>query len=77
MGALVVVGSCGGVIATISAVVVIGRGIFRQVSATEDNTTALKDLASEVKALSLTSNGHDTRLTVLEDRVMRRGEARN
>lgn len=76
MDALVILGSCGGVIAAISAVVVIGRGIFRQVSATEDNTDALNKLSSEVKGLSQTSSGHETRLSVLEDRVMRRETSR-
>lgn len=69
---LVVLGGTGGVLAALAAVITIGRGIFRQVNATEDNTDALNKLSAEVAGLSRTSNGHETRLTVLEDRVMRR-----
>jgi hypothetical protein len=75
VNAFVVLGGAGGVVAALTAVIVIGRGIFRQVSATEDNTDALKALTGRVEALSQTTNGHETRLAVLEDRVRR--ETRN
>lgn len=71
MNPLVIFGGVGGILAALTAVIVIGRGIFRQVSATEDNTEALKTLTTKVEDLSRTTNGHETRIAVLEDRVMR------
>ena len=68
MTPLVVFGGVGGILAVVSAVVFIGRGIFKQVSATEDNTEALNKLTNKVEALTGTVNGHETRLAVLEDR---------
>jgi hypothetical protein len=68
MNPLVIFGGIGGILAALGAVVVVGRGIFKQVNATEDNTAALRDLTDEVKGLKTTVNGHETRITVLEDR---------
>lgn len=67
----VVLGGTGGVLAALTAIAILGRGVFRQVTATEDNTEALKVLTGKVEALSQTTNGHETRLAVLEDRVTR------
>lgn len=71
MNALIAIGGIGGLIALLSAIIIIGRGIFRQVNATEDNTEALNGLSAKVEKLSHTANGHETRLAILEDRVKR------
>jgi hypothetical protein len=68
---LIVLGGGGGIVAIVGAVIVIGRGIFRQVSATEDNTDAVKALTSKVENLMHGYNGHESRLAVLEDRLKR------
>ena len=44
----------------------IGRGIFRQVTAIEDNTQALERLTCQGRRLTGTTNGHETRISVLE-----------
>ncbi len=74
MSTFVILGGTGGALAALAAVITIGRGIFRQVSATEDNTAALNALSAKVDALAGTSSGHETRISVLE--AVRR-EARN
>lgn len=71
MNILLVLGSSGGIVAFLSAVVIIGRGIFRQVAATEDNTKALQGLTDEVHDLKTMTGSHETRITVLEDRDRR------
>lgn len=67
MNALIVLGSSGGIIAAVTAVLTIGRGIFKQVNATEDNTEAINRLTDEVAKMRHSVNGHETRITVLED----------
>jgi hypothetical protein len=64
-------GGVGGLILLFTAIVVIGRGIFRQVSVTEDNTGALNDLSEKIDKLTSGYNEHDVRLAVLEDRIRR------
>lgn len=71
MTVLIVLGGGGGIVAVIGAVIVIGRGIFRQVNATEDNTDAVKELTAKVERLMHGFNGHESRLAVLEDRLKR------
>lgn len=68
MNVLLAIGGAGGILAFATAVVVIGRGIFRQVNATDDNTAAIRELSSEVGRLTRQFNGHETRIAVLEDR---------
>ena len=68
MNVLIAIGGVSGVVVLLTSVVVIGRGIFRQVNATEDNTRAIKELSGKVDTLSSGYNGHEIRLTVLEDR---------
>lgn len=72
MNWLPALGGVGGILAALGAVLVIGRGIFRQVSATEDNTEALKGLTARLDDLQDAVGGHETRLAVLEDRAGRR-----
>lgn len=71
MQILIIFGGGGGIVALVTAVLVVGRGIFKQVSATEDNTEAVTALSGEVKELSGKLNGHAERIAVLEDRVKR------
>jgi hypothetical protein len=68
---LTVLGGSGGLIGLAAVLVVIGRGIFRQVNATEDNTAAVERLSGQMETIARTLNDHDTRLAVLEDRMKR------
>jgi hypothetical protein len=67
----VILGGTGGVLAVLSGITVLARGIFRQVSATEANTQAIKDLTAQVLGLVRTNSDHETRIAVLEDRMRR------
>jgi methyl-accepting chemotaxis protein len=71
MVALAVLGSIGGVVALITAITLIARGIFKQVSSTEDNTQAVKDLTKAVGELKDLIAQLQTRVAVLEDRNKR------
>ena len=68
---LIALGGGGGMIVVLTAIIVIGRGIFRQISATEENTSAVRDLATQVSHLREVYNNHETRIAVLEDRAKR------
>lgn len=68
---LVAAGGFGGLIVLLSAIVVIGRGIFRQINVTEDNTTALRQLTDEMTQIKTIYQNHETRISVLEDRIKR------
>lgn len=72
MNVLIAIGGVSGVVVLITSVAVLGRGIFRQVNATEANTRAIRELSGKVETLSSRYNGHETRITVLEDREGRR-----
>jgi hypothetical protein len=72
MSAVAILGSLGGIIAFIGAVVLVIRAIFKQIGAVEDNTRTLK----EIKAIlmddpSTGRMGLVTRFRLLEDRVNR------
>lgn len=71
MTVLVVLGGGGGIVALIGAIIIVGRGVFRQVGATEDNTQAIKALTDEVAKIRHNINGHETRIAILEDRGRR------
>jgi hypothetical protein len=68
---LVAIGGLGGVVVLLGAIVAIGRGIFKQIRATEENTQAVRELTGHVARLEALYNGHETRITVLEDRIKR------
>jgi hypothetical protein len=68
---LIAIGGFGGLVVLLSAIIVIGRGIFRQVSATEENTTAVLDLTRGVSEIKAMMQNHETRIAILEDRVKR------
>ena len=68
---LIAIGGVSGIVVLLTAIVVIGRGIFKQVNATEENTEAVQGLTKKVDKLSNLYNGHETRLAVLEDRDRR------
>jgi hypothetical protein len=70
-GWLVAIGGIGGLVVLLTSIVVIGRAIFRQVTATEENTRAVRELAASVGKLDQMFNNHETRITVLEDRIKR------
>jgi hypothetical protein len=71
MKVLEALGGIGGLILLLTAIIVIGRGIFRQVSVTEDNTEALTEVRDEIRKLRSDYYDHGERLAVLEDRVIR------
>ena len=68
---LIGIGGLGGLVVLFSAIIVIGRGIFRQISATEENTSAVRGLTDQVAKLHDLYGGHETRISILEDRVKR------
>jgi hypothetical protein len=68
---LIVLGGGGGICAVLTIIVIIGRGVFRQVNATEDNTSAVRDLTKKVEDLMNSYNGLERRLAVVEDRLNR------
>lgn len=71
MNLLIAIGGFGGLVVLLSAIVVIGRGIFKQVSATEENTTAVNNLTTVVGEMKGMLSNHETRISVLEDRTKR------
>ena len=71
MNTLIAIGGIGGVVVLLGAIIAIGRGIFKQISATEENTVAVKDLTAHVARLENLYQGHETRIAILEDRVKR------
>lgn len=68
---LVAAGGIGGLVVLLSMIVVIGRGIFKQVNATEDNTSAVLDLTKGVGEIKAMLSNHETRISILEDRTKR------
>ena len=68
---LIAAGGVGGFLTLLSVVVVIGRGIFRQVNAVEELTTAVRNLTAQMQSLRDLHNNHETRISVLEDRIKR------
>lgn len=71
MNALIAIGGIGGLVALLSVIVVIGRGIFKQVNATEDNTSAVRDLTKGMAEIKSMLSNHETRIAILEDRLKR------
>jgi len=71
LNALVAIGGLGGLVVLLSAIIVIGRGIFKQVNATEENTLAVQNLSKEVSDMKAMYANHETRISVLEDRLKR------
>jgi hypothetical protein len=65
---LAILGSLGGIAAFFGAFGVVVRAIFRQVSATEDNTAALNRLEVTVTKLDTQQGDLAHRVTVLEAR---------
>jgi Na+-transporting methylmalonyl-CoA/oxaloacetate decarboxylase gamma subunit len=65
---LVIVSSLGGIIAFLGLVALIIRGIFKIVNATEDNTTATRELSATMIKIVEKQNDHETRIAILEDR---------
>lgn len=71
MDVLAIMGGLGGILLLLTTIIVIGRGIFRQVNATEENTAAVRELAASVAELKNMYNDLNTRMAVLEDRIKR------
>lgn len=71
MSVLIAIGGLGGLIVLLSAIIVIGRGIFKQINATEENTTSVRDLTKGISEIKAMLSNHETRISVLEDRAKR------
>jgi hypothetical protein len=71
MGGTVILSSLGGIIAFCGAVIIIGRGIFRQTEAVKANTKALEALPEQINKLIIRLDGHDIDIAVLKDRMKR------
>jgi flagellar biogenesis protein FliO len=65
---LAVLGSLGGIIAFVTAVIVVVRGIFRQVQATDDLTRAVRELRDTLTAQDRRLNDYGERIARLEGR---------
>ena len=72
MNWLPVLGGVGGIIAALGAVIVVGRGVFRQVAAVDNLTEAVRELTAELHQTRDLVNSHETRLSILEDRSRNR-----
>jgi hypothetical protein len=68
---LAVLGALGGLAAFLAGVVAVLRGIFRQISATQDNTEAVDRLSSQLGKLSDQVLDHSQRIARLEGRGRR------
>lgn len=73
----VVLSSLGGFAGFVGLVVLVIRGIMRVVNATEDNTVATEKLAKSLDGTATMVNSLNTRVTVLEDRLIIRGNTKN
>lgn len=71
MSVLIIISGFSGLVVLLSAVVVIGRGIFKQVNATEENTTSVRELTKGISEIKAMLSNHETRISVLEDRAKR------
>jgi hypothetical protein len=71
MNAVLILSALGGGVSFLGAIVIIARAIFKQVSATEENTTATKELSDKMSRVMSQLNGHETRIRILEDRSKR------
>lgn len=69
---VLILSSLGGIISFLGLVVITIRGIFKIVNATEDNTTATRELTVEFKKIQDVINDHETRLRILDERTGRR-----
>ncbi len=69
-----VAGALGGLVAFAIAVVTIVRAIFGQVSATKDNTSALRDLIAKFEHIDGTVDQHGQRIASLDSTTTQHGE---
>lgn len=65
---LAVAGALGGVAVFVAAVIAIIRAVTGQVSATKENTKALKALSGQIDRLDTTVDQHGERIARLEGR---------
>jgi len=66
-----ILSSAGGVIALITAIIYVGRSIFKQVDSTDRNTTAINDLSTNLKNIMDRLNIVERDVAVLKDRDKR------
>jgi hypothetical protein len=67
----IAIGGISGLVTLLAAIIVVGRSIFRAVSSLEDNTSATRDLTEQVERLKNSYQSHETRISILEDRIKR------
>ena len=65
---ILVLGSCGSALIFVLAILAIGRSIFRQITATEDNTKAVEKLTETIGHFDQRVSNLEIRIAVLEDR---------
>jgi hypothetical protein len=68
----VILGSIGGGISLLGAIIYVGRSVFKQVDSTDKNTIAITELSTQLSKVLYQLGKLDTRVTVLEDRTSRR-----
>lgn len=66
-------GGAGGILAVIAAIIVIGKGIFKSVNAIQELSKTVAELNQTVMELKNILGGHETRISILEDRAQRSG----
>jgi uncharacterized protein HemX len=67
--ALAILGALGGGVAFLSAIAIVARAIFKEVSAIDNNTTALNALRETVTSLDTRLTEQGERLSRLEGRI--------
>jgi hypothetical protein len=68
-----ILGGIGGIVAFLAGVAAVLRGIFRQISATEDNTAAIHGLSERLDRQDGKLDDYGTRIARLEGFGRRRG----
>lgn len=68
-----ILGSLGGIVAFITAIVLVIRSVARQVSSTEDNTAAIKEASEEIKALKVAVSDLKNTVNVQAERIAGQG----
>jgi hypothetical protein len=68
----VILGSIGGGVSLLAAIIYVGKSVFKQVDSTDKNTEAITELSKQLSKVLYQLGRLDTRVTVLEDRANRR-----
>lgn len=69
MEVFIILGGSGGLLGLLAVAIGVGRGIFKQVAATEANTEATVALSKGMEGIVTRLNQHEIDIAVLKDRV--------